>query len=69
MVSTPERPSPNLPAAFEPGIYYEVTIWKAIEIAGRRHFPHERIIMKGSMAGQYKEAISSAVQERNSGLV
>lgn len=71
MVSVPPRPSAaaNISKTLEPEAYYEVMLWKPVEIAGKHHLPGQRIIMKGALVDEHRDSVSSAVKESSSGLV
>ncbi len=60
---SPEAPPPTSapPQAFEPDADYQITVGKSVQAAGTWLHPrHDRIVIKGAVAEQIKDAIKTA---------
>jgi hypothetical protein len=62
-LTDPEAPPPTAapPQSFDPDADYQITLSKSVQAAGTWLHPrHDRIVVKGAVAEQIKDAIKTA---------
>lgn len=53
--------SPILPDEFDPSEFYEVELARPFVFGNRLHRPEQKIILRGDIAEQHRDALATAV--------